>query len=156
MLQTLKKFIFGGLAAAVLTVSSIAGAQAAPNAWSLIDSNSSLGTSVYGISITATGFTPPLPLSKLTSKVDQVVQTNSGTLTFQTLAVMDSDVSGSGVIPASAISGTIIGPSTVSATTGPSYTTVTTSNGYAAIGFKATVPVSGTASFYVKQFNGPK
>lgn len=162
MLQTLKKFTRAGLLAAAFALGLSGAVQAAEGAWTQIDTNSSLGTVTYGISMTTTGQTPPLPLTKATSRVDHLVKMGivSGTATVTTKGVMASDI---GKLTATELVGqpsatiAAISPSlSISGTTGGDYRTITNSNGYAGLNYQVTVPASSRVDIYVTEFNSVK
>lgn len=162
MLKTIKKLILGSVAAVVLAFGATPAAQAANGAWTQIDTNSSLGTTTYGISMTTTGQTPPLPLTKATSRVDQLIKMGvvSGTGVVTTKGVMASDI---GKLTATELVGqpsatiAAISPSlSISGTTGGDYRTITNSNGYAGLNYQVTVPASSQVDIFVTEFNAVK
>lgn len=131
--------------------------HAANGAWSQIASDSGLGTTTYGISMTTTGVTPPLPLAKATIAVDHAVLSTSGTASVVARGVMAPAV---GKLTAAQLvgqpSGTIVAISNTltAVTTTGGYGTLTTNNRYAGVAYQVTVPASGQVDVYVTQFTG--
>lgn len=142
--------------AAVITASTLMGAaNAADGSWTLLDTNASANTRLWGISTTVDLTTPPLPISKITAAVDSLIVT-SGTsvVTVTTLGSMAADIGGNNTAYLTAPSGTIVPTATITAAQRSSYTTITNKNRYAAIGYVLDVSGSAGASIYVTEFAG--